>query len=78
MSHCKTTLDLWLINSRKMKFKIEKENFLIQLTDEEKLDVNILKRVSDKIFRNFQKDKNLIISKIMWFFKNFCGFWEFL
>ena len=48
-----------------MKFKIEKENFFIQLTDEEKLDVNILKRVSDKIFRNFQKDKNLIISKIM-------------
>jgi len=28
-----------------MKFKIEKEKFLIQLTDEEKLDVNILKRV---------------------------------
>merc|ERR1712235_2180 len=27
---------------RKMKFKIEKENFYIQLTDEEKLDVNIL------------------------------------
>ena len=30
--------------TQKMKFKIEKENFLIQLTDEDKLDVNVLKR----------------------------------
>ena len=57
-----------------MKFKIEKENFFIQLTDEEKLDVNILKRVSDKIFRNFKNDKNLIISKNYVIFQKFLWF----
>ena len=47
MSHCSHSqlVTHHFKNEKKMKFKIEKENFLIQLTDEEKLDVNILKRV---------------------------------